>query len=68
VLRYSRQAAPFIEAIADLEGMMPLTLRQESDGTVTKLEEYNWPQWAIEQKAMLLSILDSIRRKAFEDA
>lgn len=64
---YQHEAMPYVRMLCDLEMMMPLNFVKEPDGTLTKLEKYNWPEWAKAQAAALESCLDSIKRRAFED-
>lgn len=65
---YLRAATPYMRALCELEMMMPLAFAQEPDGTLTKLEKHDWPEWAKAQASALEGCLDSIRRRAFESA
>jgi hypothetical protein len=65
---YHHAAEPYIRMRCKLEIMMPLAFAKQPDGTLTKLEKYNWPEWAKAQAAALEAILVTLQERAFKDA
>lgn len=65
---YYHASEPYIQMRCKLETMMPLTFAKQPDGTLTKLDKYNWPEWAVAQAAALEEILVILQERAFQDA